>query len=64
MITYSECECCEDVTVHIPLSLSDLTMDEDGCFLHLTQAEAMGMYWELKELLLHSDMPWPEPVEE
>ena len=66
MITYSECECCEEVTVHIPVNLEDLTVEaSDGTgSMHLTHAEAMALYWELKEVLLYSDIPVPMPVEE
>ena len=54
MISKTTCECCEDLTYHIDLEARDLSYDGEKFTLHLTRDEMQGIYFELKEELLHN----------
>ena len=43
------CECCDDVTYHIPFSVEDVTVRDGIVCAHLTEEEMTSLYFELKE---------------
>ena len=48
-VTATTCDCCEDVTYHIPFSINDLTITEGLVTAHLTEDEMLDLYFQLKE---------------
>ena len=49
-VTTSFCECCEDVTYHIPIDMDSVSYEPDeGFHIHLSQDEMTALYFELKE---------------
>ena len=49
-IQTTPCECCSDLTYHIPLGPDDVTYDEYGFTLHLTQDEVEALRKQLLNL--------------
>lgn len=46
----TSCECCDDVTYHIPIDTDCVSYDpENGLVVHLTEDEMTDLYFELKE---------------
>ena len=44
------CECCDDVTYHIPVDYDSVTYHpENGFILHLNEDEMTALYFQLKE---------------
>ena len=53
-IEVSSCEDCGEKTYHLPLPMPAVSFDNpEGFYLHLDEDEAMTLYLELKEVLLH-----------
>ena len=53
------CECCTDVTYHIPFLIDQMSTDKDEIIAHLTDEEMTSLYLELKEYI--TGMREPEP---
>ena len=58
-VTATTCDCCDDVTYHIPFQISDLSTFGDEIIAHLTSEEMTSLYLELKEYI--TGMRDPEP---
>ena len=50
-VTVTKCECCDDLTYHVPLPTDAITISPvtDQIVLHLTEEEMEALYFEFKE---------------
>ena len=49
IVTATTCDCCEDVTYHIPFRTDDLSMSNGEIIAHLTEDEMTVLYFQLKD---------------
>ena len=50
-IQTTPCECCSELTYHIPLGEDDISYDHNGFTLHLTHEEAKALRIQLATYL-------------
>ena len=48
-VTATTCECCDDVTYHIPFQTKDLSIWNDEIIAHLTETEMLDLFFQLKD---------------
>ena len=48
-INKSTCDCCDEVTYHIPLPLDAVTFEDQEFVLHLTETELQALHLEIRE---------------
>ena len=61
IVTATTCECCDDVTYHIPFKTDDLSIFNGEIIAHLAEDEMTDLYFQLKEY--KCGLKDPEPVE-
>ena len=49
IVTATTCDCCEEVTYHLPFTINDLTVSGELVTVHLTEDEMEDLYFQLKE---------------
>lgn len=49
IVSATTCECCDDVTYHLPFETEDLSTWDGKVIAHLTEDEMTDLYFQLKE---------------
>ena len=49
IVTATTCECCDDVTYHLPFKFDDLSTWNGEVIVHLNEDEMTDLYFQLKE---------------
>ena len=49
IVTATTCECCDDVSYHLPFTMNQLSTWNNEIIAHLNEDEMTDLYFQLKE---------------